>query len=146
MMWFRSRCIWKGVLTICTSITISGTVFCFRLEWDKIEWERIGKDRATALANVFVLTCTNSRVLSSIVLGTIELETREQLHWLMSWKWIRAWKHWGKNSFMFMINQFLCSTGKALDHQWLYSIQISARIANSTNAMSDFVELECGGV
>ena len=44
------------MLTICTSITISGTVFSLRLEWDKIEWERIGKDRATALANVFRVT------------------------------------------------------------------------------------------
>ena len=56
IMGFGSRCIWKGVLTICTSITISGTVFSFRLEWDKIEWERIGKDGATALADVFRVT------------------------------------------------------------------------------------------
>ena len=31
-------------------------VFSFRLEWDKIGWERVGKDGATALANVFRVT------------------------------------------------------------------------------------------
>ena len=55
-MGFRSRCFWKGVLTICTSITISEMVFCSRLEWDKIEWERIGKDGAAALADVLRVT------------------------------------------------------------------------------------------
>ena len=31
-------------------------VFCSRLEWDKIEWEGIGKDGATALADVLRVT------------------------------------------------------------------------------------------
>ena len=44
------------MLTICTSITISAMVFSFRLEWDKIEWERIGKEGATALADVLKVT------------------------------------------------------------------------------------------
>ena len=44
------------MLTICTCITISGMVFSFRLEWDKIEWERVGKEGAAALADVLRVT------------------------------------------------------------------------------------------
>ena len=44
------------MFTICTCITISGMVFSFRLEWDKIEWERIGKEGAAALAYVLRVT------------------------------------------------------------------------------------------
>ena len=31
-------------------------VFCFRLEWNKIVWDGIGEDGATALADVLQLT------------------------------------------------------------------------------------------